>query len=139
MNTQIRSYADGDFDGVAALWREAFPDDAPRNRAEAAIPIKLSFQPDTLLVAVEGEHVIGTVMAGFDGYRGWLNRVAVLTSHRRRGVGAGLVREAERRLKALGCAKINLQVRGQNAVVAAFYQSLGYGVEDRISMGKNVE
>jgi ribosomal protein S18 acetylase RimI-like enzyme len=80
--------------------------------------------------------VIGSVMAGYDGHRGWLYRVAVAHAHRHRGIGAALIHEAEKRLWALGCVKINLQVVGTNAGVTAFYQSLGYAVEDRISMGK---
>jgi ribosomal protein S18 acetylase RimI-like enzyme len=77
-------------------------------------------------------------MAGYDGYRGWLNRVAVLVSHQRRGVGAALVDEAEVRLKALGCSKINLQVSFSNEKVAGFYRTLGYEDEERISMGKPI-
>lgn len=80
--------------------------------------------------------MIGSVMAGYDGHRGWLYRVAVAASHRHRGVGAVLIQEAEKRLWALGCVKINLQMRGTNQSVTAFYQSLGYMVEERISMGK---
>ena len=139
MNVEIVTYAECHFDGVDALWREAFPDDAPRNRAKVAIPIKLAFQPDLPLVALDDGRVVGSVAAGFDGYRGWLNRVAVLQSHKRLGIGTKLVREAEARLAALGCAKINLQITGVNKAVAEFYLRLGYSVEDRISVGKNVE
>lgn len=138
MSVEIVAYADRHFNEVDALWREAFPADAPRNQAKAAIPTKLSIQPDLLLVAVEDERVVGSILAGFDGYRGWLNRVAVLQSHKRQGIGARLIREAEARLAALGCAKINLQINGLNQAVTAFYLRLGYSVEDRISMGKSV-
>ena len=121
---------------VDALWREAFPDDPPRNRAAVAIPAKLAIQPDLLLVALDGGAVVGTAMAGYDGHRGWLYSVAVSASHRRRGVGRKLVVEAEARLRRLGCTKINLQVRSTNAAVVGFYQDLGYEIEDRISLGK---
>lgn len=137
MSFAVVTYAEPHFSGVDALWREAFPHDAPRNHAAAAIPKKLAAQPELFLVAVEAGQVIGSVMAGYDGYRGWLNRVAVLRSHQRHGVGAALVRETEIRLKALGCTKINLQIRGANEKVAGFYRALGYDVEDRISMGKD--
>ena len=136
MNLTVVPYADQHFAGVKALWEEAFTDDTPRNFAETAIPAKASEHPELFLVALDGNRVIGSVMAGYDGHRGWLYRVAVAASHRHRGVGAALVHEAEKRLWALGCVKINLQVRGANQGVTAFYQSLGYGVEDRISMGK---
>ena len=127
-----------DLAGVDALWREAFADDEPRHRAAAAVPVKLAFQPELFLVAREKGRVIGSIVAGYDGYRGHINRVAVLKSHRRQGVGAALVREAEARLRALGCTKINLQIRAANHAVASFYRGLGYAVEDRISMGKLV-
>ena len=134
----IESYRDEHFDGVRSLWEEAFPNDPPRNRAEVAIAAKLAVQPELLLVAVDDGLVVGTTMAGYDGHRGWLYTVAVRQSHRRAGIGTMLVREAERRLAQLGCAKVNLQVRAENAAVAAFYRGLGYEVEERVSMGKHL-
>lgn len=134
----IRRYRPSDFDGVQSLWEEAFPNDPPWNRAEAAIPAKLAFQPDLLFVAVEGGAVIGSVMAGYDGHRGWLYAVAVRRDCRRGGVGTALVREAERALAALGCEKVNLQVRASNEAVARFYTKLGYAIEDRISLGRRL-
>jgi ribosomal protein S18 acetylase RimI-like enzyme len=135
---EIVTYRDSHFDGVAALWREAFPDDPPWNRAEVAIPAKLTVRPELFLVAVRDDQVIGSAMAAYDGHRGWLYAVAVLQSHRRQGVGRALVQEAERRLTALGCAKINLQIRASNPGVAVFYARLGYLIEDRVSMSKPV-
>lgn len=135
---EIRRYRPSDFDGVQSLWAEAFPNDPPWNRAEAAIPAKLAFQPDLLFVATGGGAVIGSVMAGYDGHRGWLYAVAVRQGCRRGGVGAALVREAERALAALGCEKVNLQVRASNEAVARFYTKLGYAIEDRISLGRRL-
>jgi ribosomal protein S18 acetylase RimI-like enzyme len=136
MTVEIAVYRDEMFDGVDALWREAFPDTEPRNRAVASIPAKLAIQPDLLLIALDGGDVVGTIMAGYEGHRGWLHSVAVAKSHRRSGVGAALVRDAERRLIALGCPKLNLQVLPENAAVVGFYEALGFAVEPRISMGK---
>ena len=107
---------------MKALWEDVFPDDAPRDYAEVSIPAKAKEHPELFLLALDGERVIGSVMAGYDGHRGWLYRVAVAKTHRHLGVGAALIREAERRLWALGCVKINLQVRGTNQGVTAFYQ-----------------
>jgi ribosomal protein S18 acetylase RimI-like enzyme len=134
----VEAYRETHFDGVRSLWLEAFPDDPPHNRAEAAIPAKLAIQPDLLLVALDGGEVVGTAMAGYDGHRGWLYSVAVRKTHRRAGIGTVLVEEAERRVARLGCAKVNLQVRVENAAVAAFYRRLGYEVEERVSMGKRL-
>jgi ribosomal protein S18 acetylase RimI-like enzyme len=134
----IEPYRAGHFADVSALWREAFPDDPPWNAAEVAIPAKLAVQPELFLVALDGTRAIGSIMAGYDGHRGWLYAAAVRASHRRRGIGAALVRAAEARLQALGCRKINLQVRATNHAVAAFYEHLGYAVEQRISLGKRL-
>lgn len=77
-------------------------------------------------------------MAGYDGHRGWLYTVAVLRSFQRKGIGSALIREAEKRLLALGCLKINLQVVAGNTSATAFYAKLGYTVEERVSMGKPI-
>jgi ribosomal protein S18 acetylase RimI-like enzyme len=134
----IRAYRTDDFAGVDALWREAFPDDPPWNAAAVAIPAKLAVQPELFFVAHDGEQVVGTIMAGYDGHRGWLYAAAVRASHRRRGVGAALVRAAEEGLRARGCRKINLQVRASNRAVVEFYDRLGYAVEERVSLGKRL-
>lgn len=135
---EIRRYRPSDFDGVRLLWEEAFPNDPPWNRAEVAIPAKLAFQPELLFVAVDDGVIIGSAMAGYDGHRGWLYSVAVRQVGQRGGVGSALVREAERALAALGCEKVNLQVRGSNEAVARFYTKLGYAIEDRISLGRRL-
>jgi ribosomal protein S18 acetylase RimI-like enzyme len=133
---EIIPYEDVHFSGVEVLWKEAFPHDAHWNAAAESIAEKRRFQPDLLLVAVEGPQVAGSVMAGYEGHRGWISRIAVLKSHRGRGIGAQLLAEAELRLAAMGCVKINLQVVESNADTVAFYERSGYRVEPRISMSK---
>lgn len=135
---QIAPYRDGQLAAVDALWREVFPDDPPWNRAAVAVPAKLAVQPELFLVAVDGEAVVGTVMGGYDGHRGWVYALAVTPSHRRRGIASALLRALEERLAAAGCGKVNLQVRASNAAVVRFYESLGYAVEERVSMGKRL-
>lgn len=134
----IETYQDQYFAGVEALWARVFPDDPPHNRAGVAVPEKMRVQPDLFWLALEDAKVIGTVMAGYDGHRGWLYAVAVDPDHQRGGVGTQLVRTAEAHLAALGCRKVNLQIRGGNSAVAAFYARLGYDVEPRISMGRRL-
>ncbi len=96
----------------------------------------MQVQPDLFLVAVRGERVVGTVVAGFDGVRGWVHRLAVDPTERRRGIASALMGVAESDLLRPGCPKLNLQVRAKNAEVVAFYRSLGYQLEDRLSLGK---
>ncbi|MBZ9853359.1 GNAT family acetyltransferase [Mesorhizobium sp. CA13] len=132
----IIEYTDSHFDGVDALWQDAFPNDTPWNAARSSIPEKLRHQPTLLLVVLESGRVVGSIMAGYDGHRGWISRIAVLQSHRRKGIGEALIQEAERRLAALGCVKINLQVVASNSEVLGFYHKCGYEVEERVSMSK---
>ena len=81
---------------------------------------------------------MGTAMAGFDGHRGWVHYVAVHSAHRRRGVGRALMARVEEGLTRSGCTKLNLQVRASNHQVVAFYERLGYQVEDRVSVAKHL-
>ena len=131
---EIRRYRESDRPQLVALWRRAFPDDPPRNEPNRMIDAKLAVD-DLIFVADSDGAIIGAAIAGYDGHRGWLYSVAVDESIRRKRVGSALIRHAVGVLRGLGCVKINLQVRSTNAAVVAFYQSLGFEVEDRISMG----
>jgi ribosomal protein S18 acetylase RimI-like enzyme len=135
----IRVYSESDEDAVAALWTEAFGYAGAHNEPRRAIRAKLAFQPDLFFVAEVDGLLVGTAMGGYDGHRGWLYSVAVAPDFRRRGVGAALVRRVEAALRELGCPKVNLQIRASNAEIAPFYASLGFVVEDRVSMGKVLE
>lgn len=132
----LRPFRKEDHDAVVTLWREVFPNAPARNDPSRAIAAKLEVQPELFLVAVVDGRIAGTVMAGFDGHRGWVHLVAVDSRHRRRGVGAALMRHAETLLDEMGCPKLNLQVRATTPEAVAFYESLGFQVEERISMGK---
>jgi ribosomal protein S18 acetylase RimI-like enzyme len=134
----VSEFRDEHFAGVEALWQEAFPDDAPWNKASSALAEKMRFQPGLMLVALDDLHVVGSVMAGYDGHRGWISRIAVLRTHRHKGIGHALLAEAEWRLAALGCIKVNLQVRETNAAVVRFYKEAGYEIEPRVSMSKRL-
>lgn len=136
---KLATYQDRHFEGVDRLWRACFPDNPPRNQASQSIPAKLALNDDLLIVAEdESGEVIGSVMAGYDGHRGWLYSVAVMPELQRTGVGAMLVEEACRRLCAMGCVKVNLQIVEANAEVEAFYAKLGFRTEPRISMGREL-
>ena len=123
---------------VIELWQQAFGYDTAHNLPSLAIDKKLAVNDGLFFVATDKKAVIGTILAGYDGHRGWLYSVAVHADYRRHGLGSSLVRHAEQALTALGCMKINLQITGGNDVVVGFYEALGYGVEPRISMGKKI-
>lgn len=134
----VRPFAPADRVDVAALWSTVFPDDRPWNGAAAVIARKRARRDGLLWVASRGPRVVGAVMAGWDGQRGWIYHLAVDAAERRRGVGRALVAAAECELRRRGCPKINLQVVGSNGDVVAFYEKLGWRVEERVSMGKTL-
>lgn len=135
----IRPATGADRSGVVALWDTVFPDDPPHNAPSKVFAAKLPVNDDMLLVAVDEEAVIGTTMAGYDGHRGWLHKVAVLPQYQRRGVATALVRRAIVALRDAGCTKVNLQIRATNSVVRRFYETLGFEVEERLNMARHID
>ena len=139
MPLEITPFRERDRLGVIDLWAAAFPADPVHNQSAGMIDRKLRVQPELFLVARDADVVVGAVMAGYDGVRGWIHRLAVRESAQRRGVGTALLRAAEAGLARLGCPKVNLQIRSTNAGVIAFYRSAGYEVDDNVSMGRRLD
>jgi ribosomal protein S18 acetylase RimI-like enzyme len=133
---EIRPFDETDSEAVIALWTIVFAYPAPHNDPATVIQHKLAVQRDLFFVAVLNGALVGTVMAGYDGHRGWIYSLAIAPSFRRRGIGTALMRHIERELAARGCPKVNLQVLASNAGTVEFYKKLGYAVEERVSMGK---
>jgi len=133
----IRPYDSADEDAVVELWRRC---DLlrPWNDPRRDVARKLTVQRESFLLAVEGDAVLGSVMAGYDGHRGWVNYLAVDPDARGRGIGRALMAQAERGLLELGCPKVNLQVRATNAAAIGFYRRLGYLDDDVVSLGKRL-
>ena len=123
---------------MAGLWTKVFGYDAPHNDPLVSINRKVARDPDLFLVAATGSRVVGTVMGGYDGHRGWIYSLAVDESERHRGIGSALIGKVEQKLMELGCLKVNLQVMPDNHGVVEFYRGLGFSVEDRLSMGKRL-
>jgi ribosomal protein S18 acetylase RimI-like enzyme len=138
MGFEIRPFLDTDRADVVSLWEEVFAGNPPWNAPADMIRRKKTVQPELFFVARSEGEVIGTVMGRFDGVIGWIHHPAVSPSQRRSGVPTRLMRAAEAGLVRLGCAKANLQVRSINSGVIAFYQAIGYEVEERVSMGKRL-
>lgn len=123
---------------VIALWTRVFGYQTAHNEPSLAIDRKCAVGDDMIFIAMVGDTVVGTILAGYDGHRGWLYSLAVLPEHRHHGVGSALVRHAEEALAKCDCVKVNLQILESNAGVVAFYEKMGYEVEPRISMGKRL-
>ena len=137
MDISIRSYVETDEPAVVALWRLCELT-RPWNDPHKDIARKLTVQRELFRVAVVDGQVVGTVMAGYDGHRGWVNYLAVHPGHRKGGVGRRLMLDVERLLQAMGCPKLNLQVRGDNATALGFYEAIGYGRDDAVSLGRRL-
>lgn len=133
----IRPFQPADEAVVIDLWQSCELT-RPWNDPHQDIQRKLSVQPELFLLGEIDGKVVASVMAGFDGHRGWVNYLAVCPTQRRRGLGRQLIEEVERRLTALGCPKLNLQVRSDNQAVLTFYRNLGYQVDEVVSLGKRL-
>lgn len=124
---------------LVALWREVLPASQPWNEPRSVLCRKRNRYDDHVFVAQRDGQIVGGVMAGYDGIRGWIYSLAVSPESRRLGIGRKLMEEAESALLALGCPKVNLQVRSTNTEVLEFYRRCGYQTEDRASLGKRLD
>lgn len=133
----IREYREADQAQVIEVWQRAGIESSASDHA-FDIREKLRLQRELFLVGEQGGRVVATAFAGYDGHRGWVYRVAVDPDLRRRGIGRLMLEAAVDRLRALGCSKVNLQIRGGDPEVVEFYRAAGFSLEDRISMGRRL-
>jgi ribosomal protein S18 acetylase RimI-like enzyme len=134
---EIRPFQSDDCDSVVELW-ERCGLLRPANDPFEDIARKQKVGGDLFLVGLSEGKIVAAVMAGYEGHRGWLNYLAVSPSHRKRGYGRQMVREAERRLSAEGCPKVNLQIRVTNSEAVQFYSAIGYTQDNVLSFGKRI-
>ncbi len=135
---QLRPFQLEDEQAVIDLWRRC---DLirPWNDPQKDIRRKLQFQSEMFLVgSVEGE-IVASVMAGYEGHRGWVNYLAVDPDFQHKGYGRMIMNEAEKLLREAGCPKINLQIRNSNESAIEFYQNIGFVIDEVLSMGKRLE
>ena len=134
----VRVYRATDESDVVALWEKTFPDDPTWNKPIDVIRNKLAFQPDWFFVCLCEDKLVGTVLAEYDGVRGWVQKVAADPNYQRTGIASLLMNTAEQALRDAGCPKLNMQARTTNRSAIEFYKQAGYVVEDRVSMSKNL-
>jgi ribosomal protein S18 acetylase RimI-like enzyme len=135
---QIRSFEDADEPAVIALW-ERCGLTRPWNDPRKDVARKRRVQRELFLVGTVEGAIVASAMAGYDGHRGWVNYLAVDPDRRRRGLAAALMAEIERRLRALGCPKLNLQIRRDNLEAISFYERIGFQEDSVVSFGKRLE
>lgn len=134
----IRPFQPDDEKALVELWRAC---NLVRsvNNPQRDIQRKLRVHPEWFLVGILDGQIVASVMAGYEGHRGWLNYVAVNPKFQRRGFGRAIIAEAERLLSKAGCPKVNLQVRGANSAAIDFYRAIGFAIDEVVSMGKRLE
>ena len=138
MPIKIRQFEASDEIQVVQLWTECGLA-VPWNNPHRDIQRKLDVQPELFLVGCLADKIVATVMAGYDGHRGWINYLAVHPDQQHIGIGKIMMDEVEIRLQAMGCPKINLQVRRTNTKVIEFYKKIGYTLDDVVSFGKRLK
>ncbi|MBM3315943.1 GNAT family acetyltransferase [candidate division WOR-3 bacterium] len=132
---QVRPFVIEDTDAALAIWqRTGLPSAGFGPRSE--IQKKLQHQPESFFVGLMDGRVVATVMAGYDGHRGWLYMLAVDPEFQRRGVGTAMVEAAEGWLREMGCPKVKLQVEPARSELTGFYRKLGYEMREIIDMSK---
>ena len=125
-------------DDAVALWH-ATGLTRPWNDPDADLRRALAGPTSTVLAATDDDGtLVGTVMVGHDGHRGWVYYLAVSSDRRRQGLGRRLMAAAERRL-AEEVPKLQLMVRADNADAVGFYARLGYETSDAIVLGRRVD
>lgn len=141
---RIRSFVESDTQAVVELWRSAGLT-RPWNDPHRDVQRKLGVQPEWFLVGVDDasdggaqEAVVASVMAGWDGHRGWISFLAVHPDRQHEGLGTALLAEAERLLTEAGCPKVMLMVRTGNEGVLAFYEQQGWSRDDVVVLGKRL-
>jgi len=141
----VRPFADEDEDAVVALWHAAGLT-RPWNDPHRDVERKKRVQRELFLVVEDpssasgqgaGE-LVGTAMAGYDGHRGWVYYLAVAPGRQGEGLGRLLMAQVEARLLALGCPKVNVQIRSGNEPVTRFYDRLGYTPDGATGLGKRL-
>jgi ribosomal protein S18 acetylase RimI-like enzyme len=137
MQIQFRTFHPHDTEQTVALW-QACGLTRPWNDPHKDIERKLQQEPELFIVAEHNGQLLGSVMAGYDGHRGWIYYLSVLPQYQSQGVGKSLVLQAEQRLHSKGCPKIQLMIRHDNSSVQDFYRTLGYEQAEVVVLGKRL-
>ena len=138
MPMQLRVFEAADTEAVVQLWQDCGLT-RPWNDPHKDIARKLGVLPELFIVGTDDAGaVMASIMIGYDGHRGWLNYLAVHPRHQRQGHASRLVAHAEQLLQAMGCPKLNLQVRAGNEAVIALYTRLGYADDHTVTLGKRL-
>jgi ribosomal protein S18 acetylase RimI-like enzyme len=134
---KIRQYSLHDEKAVINLWYECNLI-KPWNNPQKDIERKLADSSELFLVGIVNEKIVASVMAGYDGHRGWIYYLAVDPEHRKQSLGRQIMTAAEKKLMKKGCPKIDLMVRKDNQDVIRFYEKIGYGHDEVVTMSRRL-
>lgn len=138
MGVNVEPATTADRDAVIALWQAARLT-RPWNNPGSDFDLALANPTSTILLARDGDALLGSVMAGFDGHRGWVYYLATNPKLLKRGIGRLLMTAAEDWLRSLGCPRVRLMVRTDNLDARGFYQAIGYDDQDVVTMGRALD
>ena len=136
-DNRIREAVIGDQDQVISIWNlcELVK---PQNDPVRDYQLALETKDSTVLLLESDGSLIGSVVVGFDGHRGWYYYLGITPDHQSAGNGRLLVEAAENWLISRGAPKAMLMVRNSNSKVIGFYEKLGYSVEETSVLGKRL-
>ena len=138
MGVSIHPALAEDRDAIIALWQAAGLT-RPWNDPGTDFDLALSNATSTILIARDGIGLVGSVMVGFDGHRGWVYYLATDPDRLKRGIGRALMTSAESWLRQFGCPRIRLMVRNDNLVAKGFYEAIGYDSQGVITLGRTLD
>jgi ribosomal protein S18 acetylase RimI-like enzyme len=134
----IQAAGPSDTEQLVALWHEAGLAH-PWNDSKRDIDLALAHPSNIILLARTADQaVVGSVMVGYDGHRGWIYSLGVANSHRRTGLGRQLIEHAENWLRERKAPVVRLLMMSSNTSAASFYESCGYERGDFIAFGKKL-
>lgn len=135
---RVRPARPADREAAVALWQSAGLT-RPWNDPRADFDLARGGPASDILLAHDDGALCGAVMVGFDGHRGWVYYLGVDPARRGTGIGRLLMKACEQWLTERGCPKIQLMLRGDNAQARGFYDSLGYEVQDVVTIGRRLD
>ncbi len=133
----IRCFEPNDEAAVVDLWQRCGLT-MPWNDPHKDIARKLACEDGLFLVGLSGNHLIASVMGGYDGHRGWIYYLAVAPEHQERGYAREIIARLESALLERGCPKVQLMVRESNLDIAAFYSRIGYSADNVVTLSKRL-
>ena len=129
----FREITMADYDKLVPFWKENYF--VNEHDSKDRFKLYLEKNPGLSIVVQENQKIIGTMLGAFDGRRGYLQKLVVHKSFRRKGIGKKLVEMTTKKLQTLGCLYITLNVEKE---LVDFYKSCGFKVTNQVPMNIDI-